>query len=78
MRTTISLDPELYEHARRWAEADGISANEWMVRALEREDTRRRHIAHNEWHRTHRDLIDAWDADLSGDLDGTEQEAGHE
>jgi hypothetical protein len=67
MRTTISLDRELYDHARQWAEQDGISANEWMIRALDREDTRRRHLAHNEWCRTHRDLLDQWDAELHGE-----------
>ncbi|MBA8823476.1 hypothetical protein FHX42_000805 [Saccharopolyspora lacisalsi] len=69
MRTTISLDQELYEHARQWAEADGVSANEWMIRALDREDTRRRHLAHNEWSRTNRDLLDQWDAELHGSPD---------
>lgn len=76
MRTTLSLDRELYEHARQWAETDGISANEWMIRALDREDTRRRHLAHNEWARTHRDLLDQWDAELHGGLDGNDAETG--
>lgn len=71
MRTTISVDRELYEHARQWAEHDGISANEWMVRALDREDTRRRHLAHNEWARAHRDLLDSWDAEIHGELDSS-------
>jgi hypothetical protein len=34
--------------------------------ALDRDEALQRCIEHNEWHRTHRALIEQWDADLFG------------
>lgn len=61
MRTTVSLDEHLYEKVRAWADRDGASINQWMVAALDREDTRRRNQAHNDWLATHSDLADTLD-----------------
>ncbi len=44
-----------------WADRDGVSINQWMATALDREDSRRRNQAHNEWLATHPELADALD-----------------
>ncbi|MEU5849970.1 hypothetical protein [Saccharopolyspora shandongensis] len=36
------------------------------------DDTLPRCLTHNEWHRTHRDLVDQWDADLFDETATTE------
>ena len=61
MRTTLSLDERLYEKMRAWAGRDNVSINQWMVTALDREDTRRRNQAHNDWLVAHPELADALD-----------------
>ncbi len=61
MRTTLSLDQHLYEKVRAWAGRDGVSINQWMATALDREDTRRRNQAHNDWLTAHPGLADALD-----------------
>ena len=58
---TLSLDERLYEKMRAWADRDNVSINQWMVTALDREDTRRRNQAHNDWLVAHPELADALD-----------------
>ncbi|WP_168584779.1 hypothetical protein [Saccharopolyspora sp. ASAGF58] len=40
--------------------------------ALGGADTLRRGLEHNEWHRTHRALVEQWDADLFSEAFATE------
>jgi len=49
MKTTVALPDGLYQQIKRWAAKDGVSINSWMESALEREEFRRRCIAHGEW-----------------------------
>jgi hypothetical protein len=49
MQTTVALPDALYQNIKQWAARDGVSVNSWMESALEREEFRRRCIAHGEW-----------------------------
>ncbi len=61
MRTTLSMEERTYERVRMWAEQDGVSMNQWMVAAIDREDTRRRCEAHNDWLEANPDVADLLD-----------------
>ncbi len=62
MRTTLVLDEGLYSRAREWAKRDGVSLNQWLAAAIDREDSRRRSSAHNTWLRDNQEIAEALEA----------------
>jgi hypothetical protein len=48
-RFSLRLPDSVLGEARRWAERDGVSLNDWIAAAVDRETVRRRLEAHNEW-----------------------------
>ena len=62
MRTTLVLDEALYHRVREWAKRDGVSLNQWLAAAIDREDSRRRSSAHNTWLRDNPEVADALEA----------------
>ena len=56
MKTTVALPDALYQEIKKWAARDGVSINSWMETALEREEFRRRCMAHGEWLTANPDL----------------------
>jgi hypothetical protein len=49
MRISVSLPDDLYQKVSMWAAKDGVSVETWIERAADREEVRRRCIAHGEW-----------------------------
>jgi hypothetical protein len=49
MRVDLPLRDGLYAKVAMWAAKDGISVEEWIERAADREEVRRRCIGHAEW-----------------------------
>lgn len=48
-RFSLRLPESVRVEAKRWAERDGVSLNDWIAAAVDRETVRRRLEAHNEW-----------------------------
>lgn len=49
MRVDLPLPDDLYQKIALWAAKDGIPVEEWIERAADREEVRRRCIGHSEW-----------------------------
>ncbi len=48
-RFSLRLPDAVHSDAQAWAERDGLSLNDWLVAAIDREAVRRRLSAHNTW-----------------------------
>lgn len=48
-RFSLRLPQPIRDEAQRWADRDGVSLNDWISAAVDRETLRRRLDAHNDW-----------------------------
>jgi hypothetical protein len=49
VKLSVRLPDDVHAQAQQWAERDGLSLNEWLVAAVERETVRRGLEALNDW-----------------------------
>ena len=49
MKLSLRLPDDVHTQAQAWAERDGLSLNEWLAAAVERETVRRGLDALNDW-----------------------------
>lgn len=73
-KLSLRLPDDVHAEAQRCAERDGVSLNEWLVAAVDRETVRRKLEALNEWGRSNPPDLDQWEA-RQRDLADAEREA---
>lgn len=62
VKLSLRLPDDVHAEAVRCAERDGVSLNEWLAAAVDRETVRRKLEALNEWGRTNPPDLARWEA----------------